>query len=216
LQRTLARQDKLSLTGLRLADAVHRLGHPLTPELARQRERDLEVSAIIRDLKASKPPRPPKDIAAVLNTVPTAILSLRLRAIVDALLAAPSDRAIAVLCAAARARFKDIGTELEQRWPRPGRPPSTDQARAAGLTFGVTARPQGKQQTADFGVLRNLLGQCVTALGKDERAAVFRAVPHELRDEWARWLREVEPSRIKRGLSRMTGGRLGESGKAEG
>jgi hypothetical protein len=195
---------------------VHRLGHTLTPELARQRERDLEVSAIVEDLRASKAARSPEDIATALNAVSSALLTLRLRAIVDALVTAPLERASAVLGAAGPARFVEIGNELGRRWPRPGRVPSTDQARAAALVFAVTARPQTKQQTNDFGVLRNLLRQSVADLGKDERAAIFRALPPSLHDDWARWLREIEPSRLKRGLNRMTGGLLGESTKDEG
>jgi hypothetical protein len=216
LQKVAARQDKLSIEGLRLVQLVHERGYRLLPDLELQRVRDDEVSEIVKDLRATKPSRSAKDVATALNTVTGPMLTLRLPRIVDALVAAPPKRAAAVLCAAGTARFRDIGEGLERRWPRAGRPPTDEQARAAALVFVVTGQPRGKQQTDDFGVLRNRLAQCVGPLGKEERAAVFRALPRDQRDEWARWLREIEPNRLKRGLSRMTSGLWGESGKGEG
>ena len=215
-QKTVVDQRKLSADGLDVLHVVREHGHQLIADLAHQRGRDLDVRRITDDLRTTKPVRSPKDIAAALNDVSVPMLAVRLPAIVDAFNSAPPRRAADVLCAAGPKRRKEIVDELMRRWPQPGRECEKGQARAVALMFVLTGQPQGKQQTADFDVLRNLLGQCVTALGKDERAAVFRAVPHELRDAWARWLREIEPSRIKRGLSRMTGGRLGDPGKTEG
>lgn len=216
LEKVADRQDRLSLEGLRLARVLHEHGHRLLPDLDDQRVRDEQITEMIKDIRATTAGREPKDIATALNAVSKPMLALRLTRIVDALVAAPSKRAAAVLCEAGRARFRAIGDGLERRWPRPGRPPTEEQARAAALVFVVTGQGRGQDQINDFGVLRNRLAQCIGQLDKDERAPVFRALPRDLRDEWAVWLKEHEPSRFKRSLNKMTGGFLGESGKGKG
>ena len=78
--------------------------------------------------------------------------------------------------------------------------------------FVLTGTVTGQKQ-ADFAVLRNRLGTRVLLLGKEHRAAIYRALPSkEWQDAWTRWLREIDPNVLQR-LGKLGSSLRGDLGK---
>ncbi|MGH3568148.1 MAG: hypothetical protein ACRDRH_19400 [Pseudonocardia sp.] len=180
-------------------------GHPLSKVQARWRERDDAVRVLIQDLIAEPPTRTSADLAAALTAAAGPIIELRVEMIVDTLLVAPRDTALAVLriCTWEEAALP-ICQEFERRWPQPSSPATDEQCQAAAFVFQlVTGEGASKQRRAHFDVLGSRLAVVVAKRPKHDRVAIHRLNPDGLDEQWRRWLAENEPSRIKRSLGRV-------------
>ena len=218
LVRLVDSAPKLTAEGLEIVHAIDEAGHAqrLSRDLAEHRDRDRVVWGVVEDLPASAPRYSEKDLVAAIEEIPAELRRVRMPLLVDALLKAHVDRAAPMLRALKPATFMAFGDALKERWPRAGGPSAKEQGRAAVLVFVVTDRSANKKQGDDFSVLRNLLGRQVTALSKEERAAVFRALPSKAwEDAWTRWLREIDPSVLQK-LGKVRMPFRGESGNRKG
>lgn len=205
-------ERELSVEGLWLADALDRHGYRLSPELVEQRDRDRGVLAVVAALRAPTSAHPEGEIATALDAIPPAVRRVRMPKLLDALIGADRELAAGVLRAVRPSTLLEVGAAMQRRWERPA---SADRSAVAALAFVATAEPRGPQQQ-DFTVLRNLLDQHVKTLDKEERAAIFRALPPGRRGAWTAWRRSVEPNLIRRSLGQVTSSFRGEQGKREG
>jgi hypothetical protein len=215
IMRDVGTERVRSADGLALLDVVERQGHPLPPALAEQVAADRVVREVVEDLPRPKPVHGAAELAARIGRMPARLREIRLPALVAALLAARPERAAAVLSALEKPMFLAFAEALERCWPQPGSPATPDQGRAAALVFVVTAHEHATSREGDFVVLRNNLRQHVGALGKDERAAIFRALPRAWQSRWTTWLRDVDPSLLRR-LGKMTNTFRADPEKREG
>jgi hypothetical protein len=216
IMRLVDAEPGLTAEGLGLLDVVDRHGHGLPPALTEQVAHDRVVRGIVDDLPRPKPELGAADLAARIAAMPAGLREVRLPELVTALLATRSDRAAAVLGALDTPTFTTFGDALRRCWPQPGRPVGDDQGRAAALVFVVTGQAFGTAREADFAKLRQDLGQHVTSLGKDERAAIFRALPRAWQGRWATWVRELDPGRLRRHLDKVTSTFRADPDKREG
>jgi len=209
----LERDASLSEDGLWMNDHLHRYGFPLPAVLAELRAREDAVLHIAAELAATAPTSTSDELARAMSDAAGPVLDFRAARVIDGLLTAPRDIALAVLLACSRAAAKPIYRELEARWPRQAGAPSEDQCRAVALTFVLAkSTPKRVEQRDDFRILLDRLGAVVAALPKDTRASIERS--HGLGPRWRDWVSEIEPSLWKRPLGSLFGARSGkQSGK---
>jgi hypothetical protein len=116
--------------------------------------------------------------------------------IVDSLLAAPPDTALAFLEVCSDEVAIPTYEALKARWPRHAGTPTPDECRTVAFTFVLaTGKPTTEQQQTACSVLLHHLGQLVAAMPKDVRTAVERSYPGGLGQPWWDWVSEVKPRR---------------------
>lgn len=198
-------QKQVSVDGLWINSEILRQDLPMSNKQKRLHARDDAVLIFIQDITAEPPVRPVDDLAAALTAAAGPILELRVDTIVDALLAAPRDTALAVLRTCTWEAALPICREFANRWPQPSSPVTDEQCQAAAFVFQlVTGEGASKQRRAHFDVLGSRLAVVVAKRPKHDRVAIQRLNPDGLDEQWRRWLAENGPSRIKRGLGLVT------------
>ncbi len=116
--------------------------------------------------------------------------------VVDGLLAAPPDAALALLGSCSDGIAIPIHEALKARWPRRAGTATADECRAVAFSFVLaTGSPRTEQQRAALRVLLHRLTTLVAAMPQDVRTAVERSYPGGLGQPWWDWVSELEPRR---------------------
>jgi GTPase-associated protein 1, N-terminal domain type 2/GTPase-associated protein 1, middle domain len=131
--------------------------------------------------------------------------------VIEPLLAAPRDTALAILGGCSDKDAFPIYQALKARWPRhAGTTATADECRAVAFVFVLaTGRPKTEQQRTDFSLLLGWLAKLVAAMPQDVRIAVERSYPGGLGQPWWDWVSTVEPRRWS--LRRRSSARSGRS-----
>jgi hypothetical protein len=210
--KVIERERELSAEALALIARMGELGFPLPPRLADVQARDNAVGHVVDalgELRAGSGDA--AGMAGALNAADVSTLETRIRELVDALVAAPTDVAIAVVAGCRRHATSPILHELERRWPTPDARPTREDLRAARLSF-VLAAGDGRdiEQRRQLAHHLNRLADAIGLVGRDVRRGIARLLPPEPDVErWEQWLREIEPRKLKRGLNVVTQAVLG-------
>lgn len=195
----LEREPGPSEVGLRLLGTLKERRFPLPARLADAAERDDEVRRVVRALLAKPAPRGGAELAVALDAADLTMLETQARDLVDALLGAPIALGTGTLWACSPRTVRPIYRELESRWPRPERPHSRDQVRAAAFAFALfTSVPRDEEQGLHFEQLLRRLSDVVGPADKEVRTAIGRLVPANAAQRWERWLAEIGPGRMAR------------------
>ncbi|MDN5750550.1 MAG: hypothetical protein L0H64_18915, partial [Pseudonocardia sp.] len=203
----LEREVEPSAEALLMITRMRELGFPLPARLAEVQMRDDAVRHVVRVLRERRAaPGDATRLAGALNAADLSMLEAQLGELVDALVAAPVDVAVAVVEGCLRRPASPIHRELEKRWPCPGGRPSREALRAARLSF-VLASGEGRDAEQRRALAQHLsrLADAVATADRDVRRGIARLLPSESDvDRWERWLREIEPRKVKRGLNALT------------
>ncbi len=127
---------------------------------------------------------------------------IRVPIVLDGLLAAPRDAALALLGSCSDEIATPLHQALKARWPSHVGTATAGECRAVAFTFALatstpraTGRPRTEQQRAVLRRLLNRLAQLVAAMPQDVRTAVERSYPDGLGQPWWDWVSTVEPRR---------------------
>jgi hypothetical protein len=121
---------------------------------------------------------------------------IRAPVVVDCLLAATRDTAVAVLGSCSDEVAMPIHEALEARWPGSAGSATADECRAVAVSFVLaTSEPRSQQQRAAFSALLHRLGKLVAVMPSDIRTAVDRSYPGGLGQPWWDWVSEIAPRR---------------------
>ncbi|HEX6403766.1 MAG TPA: GTPase-associated protein 1-related protein [Pseudonocardiaceae bacterium] len=187
LAAVLAGQPVLSAQALWIINQLCRHGHPLPPKIA-----DLHLGD-----------------EAVVHVDG---FEVRAAIVVDCLLAATRDTALAVLGSCSDEVAKPIYEALEARWPRCPGIATADECRAIAFSFVLaTSKPGSPQQRAAFRAVLHQLAKLVAAMPQDVRTAVERSYPGGLGQPWWDWVSQVAPRRWS--LRRQSGARSAKPGQ---
>ncbi|MBV8994158.1 MAG: hypothetical protein JO287_10775 [Pseudonocardiales bacterium] len=171
LAAVLAAQPVLSAQALWVINQLCQHGHPLPPWVAGLRLTD-DAVLHLDGFKVNAP------------------------VVVDCLLAATRDTALAVLGSCSDDVAMPIHEALEARWPGSAGSATAHECRAVAVSFVLaTGEPRSQQQRAAFSALLHRLGKLVAAMPPDIRTAVDRSYPGGLGQPWWDWVSEMEPRR---------------------
>lgn len=175
------------------------VGSQLAAVLAAQPVLSAQALWVINQLCQHGHPLPPW--VAGLRLTDDAVLHLdgfkvRAPVVVDCLLAATRDTALAVLGSCSDEVAMPIHEALEARWPGSAGSATADECRAVAVSFVLaTGEPRSQQQRAAFSALLHRLGKLVAVMPSDIRTAVDRSYPGGLGQPWWDWVSEIAPRR---------------------
>lgn len=174
-----------SENALWMIDQLSRQGHSLPPPLAELHRSD---QALLRATGAG--------LETTLTGTAAPLLELRAPIVVERLLAAPRDSALAALKGCSDKAAIPIYEALEARLPRHAGTASAEQCRAIAFIFSIaTGKPETAQQRTTFSDLLERLAELVAGMPEELRSAVERSYPGGLGQPWWDWVSEREPRR---------------------
>ena len=186
-------EQTLSAEGLWIIIQLCEQGQQLPPRFADLRMSHDAVLRVGQELGQAQPFSTDDNCA----TAPVdSLFEVRTPIVVDNLLAAPPDTALAFLKACSEEVSIPVYEALEVRWPRDTGTPTPDECRAVAFSFILaTGRPATEQQQTAGSILLHSLGQLVAAMPKDVRTAVERSYPSGLGQPWWEWVSELKAPR---------------------
>ncbi|MGB6165542.1 MAG: GTPase-associated protein 1-related protein [Pseudonocardiaceae bacterium] len=179
----------LSENILWMIDQLGQQGHSLPPPLAELHKSDqalLHASDTLRHCGSSATGA---GLATALIGVAAPLLEVRAPIVVDSLLAAPRDSALAVLKGCSDTAAIPIYEALQTRLPRRAGTATVDECRALAFTFSIaTGKPETDQQRTTFSALLDRLAELVAGMPEELRSAVERSYPSGLGQPWWDWV----------------------------
>jgi GTPase-associated protein 1, N-terminal domain type 2/GTPase-associated protein 1, middle domain len=116
--------------------------------------------------------------------------------VLDGLLAAPRDVALALGLSCSDEVAHPVHEELKARWPAHAGTATAGECRAVAFTFVLAnGKPRTEQQRAALRGLLHCLAALVAAMPQDVRTAVEHSYPGGLGQPWWDWVSEVQPRR---------------------